>query len=80
MARRAPIKDTAKSDKTARLGHLVKMSPKVKRAVQADVNKDRDEPVAEVEGQPDFQKVYRRRGEGYGQDDVEDVYRAYGKG
>lgn len=66
MKRRAPVKPSSTSDPTTKLSHLKKMLPKIKRAVANDVSNDRGAPVAQVEGQEDFHKVYRPRGGGYG--------------
>jgi hypothetical protein len=66
MKRRAPVKSTASTDKTVRLSHLNKMTPKAKGGVASDVSSDQGAPVAQVEGQRDFHQVYRPHGSGYG--------------
>ncbi len=80
MKKKAPVKPSAASDKTAKLSHLKKMPAKAKRGVTHDVASDHGAPVAQMEGREDFHEVYRPHGEGYGQADVKDVYRAHGKG
>lgn len=66
MKRKAPLSGTAASDLTTKMSHLSKMTGKAKKGVAADVTCDYGHPVAQIEGQEDFHKVYRPRGKGYG--------------